>query len=187
MSTYAELSRENPPSKMVVKAVDFCTSKASALDLGAGSLRNSKYLLKEGFAVTAVDKDPFMEEEAAGLNDAKIGTHVCTYGDYDFPESAFDLVVAINSLPFESPAAYPDIFNKMLGSMRSGAVLCMTFFGPSDGWAARPEMTFHSREDIETLCSGLGIISLDEIEEDSKTIKGDAKHWHVFQLIARKP
>ena len=187
MATYAELSRGAPPATIVKQAVNFCTTKNSALDLGAGSLRNAKYLLEEGFEVTAVDKDEITKSEAEKINDPKLTVLTSRYGDFDFQESAYDLIIAINSLPFEIPEAYPALFNKVKASLKPQGILAMTFFGPNDDWAqTKPRMTFHSRADIESLCSDLQIESLEEVEEEATTIQGDPKHWHLFRLIARK-
>lgn len=186
MPNYAQLSRGNPPAKLVIRAADLCPTKGSALDIGAGSLRNAKYLLGQGFSVTAIDLDPVMQEEADTLQDPNLSTQLTSYIDFDFHVSAYDLIIAINSLPFESPANYLGVFERILHSLKPGGVLCMTFFGPNDGWAGNPKMTFHARTDIEDLCKNLTIHVLDEIEEEGKIITGDPKHWHYFRLIAQK-
>lgn len=186
MASYAELSRNNPPSSLVRHAVELCRERDRALDLGAGSLRNTKYLLEQGFEVTAVDKDPILLEEAGKLGAQKLQPVVSTYIDFAFPESEYDVLVAMNSLPFEAPRAYPPLFRNIKKSLKSGGVLCMTFFGTNDDWANNPEMTFHTREDILELCRDLEMVSLEEVEEDTGTIQGTPKHWHLFRLLARR-
>ena len=47
-------------------------------------------------------------------------------------------------------------------------------------------MTFHTRADVEALLEGFEIEHLEEEEDDSVTPRGEAKHWHVFHIVARK-
>jgi tellurite methyltransferase len=48
-------------------------------------------------------------------------------------------------------------------------------------------MSFHSRDEVLTLLRGLEVEHLQEIDEDGTTAVGDAKHWHLFHVVARKP
>lgn len=47
-------------------------------------------------------------------------------------------------------------------------------------------MVFLSKDEIIRLFEKFEIISLEEIEEDGKTALGNTKHWHVFNVIAKK-
>jgi hypothetical protein len=59
-------------------------------------------------------------------------------------------------------------------------------FGIRDTWANDPEMTFHSAEQVAALLAdGFEIEFLDEREEDGNSFSGP-KHWHVFDIVARK-
>jgi tellurite methyltransferase len=70
----------------------------SALDIGAGQGRDSLYLSRQGFAVTAVDIASVGLEQISVL-DKKIKT-VCTdIATYDF-ERNYDLIISINTLHF---------------------------------------------------------------------------------------
>ena len=47
-------------------------------------------------------------------------------------------------------------------------------------------MTFHSRSDVERLLRGWTVLELTEVDGPGKTRLGEDKHWHIFQIIARR-
>jgi len=47
-------------------------------------------------------------------------------------------------------------------------------------------MTFHNRTEVESLLAGFEVERLDEEEDDSVTPRGEAKHWHIFHIVARR-
>jgi hypothetical protein len=47
-------------------------------------------------------------------------------------------------------------------------------------------MTFHTREEAERLFAGFELERFDELDEDGETALGTPKHWHVFNVVARK-
>ena len=53
------------------------------------------------------------------------------------------------------------------------------------GWSV-PDMTFHARNQVEVLLDGLDILRLEETEYDGRAFSGP-KHWHTFDILARKP
>lgn len=184
--TYAELSRGRPPSSLVLRALPYVMERGAALDLGAGSLRNARLLLIEGFRVTAIDKDPILQEVADDINSPQLEVQVTTFSDFEFPKNVYDLVVAINTLPFSAPEEFPALWERLVASLRSGGVLASTFFGPRDAWAEKSTMTFLKKEKVQELLSQFEILEFNEIEEDAHDIQDNAKHWHIFEAIARK-
>jgi len=48
-------------------------------------------------------------------------------------------------------------------------------------------MTFVSRDEALVLLQGLDLEMFDEEEADGVTPRGNAKHWHIFHIVARKP
>ncbi len=47
-------------------------------------------------------------------------------------------------------------------------------------------MTFLSKEQVLELFNKFDIIHFKEIEENGKTGLGKIKHWHIFDVIAKK-
>ncbi len=62
------------------------------------------------------------------------------------------------------------------------------FFGQNDSWAnIKDQMVFLSKEDVMNLFGdSFEIISFNEIEKDGKTGLGKLKHWHIYNVIAKK-
>ena len=47
-------------------------------------------------------------------------------------------------------------------------------------------MSFFTKEDILKMFSTFKIINFKEIEKEEKTVLGNMKHWHIFEIIAQK-
>lgn len=61
------------------------------------------------------------------------------------------------------------------------------FLGLKDSWATkRKEMVFLSKEQVKKLFDEFEIVEFQEKEEDGKTALGRTKHWHTYDVIARK-
>ena len=62
------------------------------------------------------------------------------------------------------------------------------FFGLNDSWTKiKKEMTFLSKEQtLDLFKNSFEIIHFNEIEKDGKTGLGIMKHWHIYNVIAKK-
>ena len=185
---YIDQTKDAPPRPLLIKAVEFVKSKNSALDLGAGALNDTKYLLSKGFKkVVAVDKTNLAEEISKCLPQDRVEYIINSFEEYNFPKNVFDIINAQFSLPFTQPNSFNEVFNKLKGSLKIGGVFSGQLFGIRDDWyKQRANMSFHSREKVEQLLSNMEIIELNEEEKDENPAVGNIKHWHVFHIIARK-
>ena len=101
---YFEQTKNDPPRPLLIKALSFVKERNNVLDLGAGALNDSIYLLGEGFKhVTAVDKEPMALEIAKNLPSDKFEYVIKSFETFEFPKEKFDLINAQCSLPFISP------------------------------------------------------------------------------------
>ena len=158
-----------------------------ALDVGAGAGRDTAYLLRRGWRVTAVDSSPSAADALRRLPGRR-NLHVVVSAIQDFEPAAYDLVNAQFSLPFIPAAKFDDTVERLRNSVRPDGVMAATFFGKRDEWnVPGTEQNFNSRADVERMFSGWDTIELTEVEEDGHTADGSPKHWHVFHLIARRP
>lgn len=66
-----------------------------------------------------------------------------------------------------------------------GGIFAGQLSGIRDSWAADPAMTFHDRRAAAALLDGLQIIRLEETEQDGQAFSGP-KHWHLFDVLARR-
>jgi hypothetical protein len=62
------------------------------------------------------------------------------------------------------------------------------FFGLNDSWVnIKEQMVFLSKEQVlELFMSSFEIVHFNEVERDGKTGLGKMKHWHIYNVIARK-
>lgn len=61
------------------------------------------------------------------------------------------------------------------------------FFGINDSWAkVKENMVFLSKEQILDLLKDFEIIDFQENLYDGKTALGKIKHWHIYDVIAKK-
>jgi SAM-dependent methyltransferase len=159
-----------------------------AIDLGCGDGSETLALLARGWNVVAVDSAP---EAIARLraslqpDDAKrLTTVVGPFHEVDLPDA--DFVYAGLSLPFCAPDEFVDVWRVVAHALRGGGTFAGHFFGPHDSWVSTPDMTFHAREQLETLFAGFDVHLLREQDEDGPAVSGP-KHWHVFHVIATTP
>lgn len=61
------------------------------------------------------------------------------------------------------------------------------FFGYNDSWVnIRKDVFFLNKADVLKLFEGFDMVDFNEIEKDGKTGVGKIKHWHIFEIIAKK-
>lgn len=61
------------------------------------------------------------------------------------------------------------------------------FFGNKDSWVnIKKDVFFMEKEEVLKLFEDFEIISFNEVERDGKTGLGKIKHWHTFEIIAKK-
>ena len=61
------------------------------------------------------------------------------------------------------------------------------FFGVNDSWnMTKRDMSFFSQEQVISLFKDFEIVFFKEFENDGLTGLGKMKHWHVFDVIAKR-
>lgn len=184
---YFEATKDLPPSKLLKEAMTVLNAPTKqALDLGCGAGRDTRYLLEQGFVVTALDSDPAAGEYIMALPHQDNVRFICdSFSNFSFEDYSF--INASYSLPFSDKGSIPSLFTKIKDSLVTGGVFSGQLFGFSDDWNAKDSLlSFHTKEGVEKLLEGTVIIKLSESEYDAKTVAGDIKHWHVFDIIAHK-
>jgi tellurite methyltransferase len=191
---YYELHAAMPHTKSLEIAVnDYCKNGGEALDLGAGNLRDTKFLLEKGFKVRALDPSPDSALLAEELHHPNLIMVPKLIRDYDFPENYFSLINAqgiLFHLPIQRLKA---VISKIKNSLKHEGVFTVELLGLNDDWnKEESEKTFLSKEQLEELLNGFEIIYLDEYERNvtsaASEIAGtnELKHWHKFRIIAIK-
>lgn len=188
-SAYYDGAKGRPPRPTLIRAADAAGPPGFAVDLGCGDGRDTVELLRRGWHVLALDAS---EEGIRRLTsrpdlpiNARLEAKVARIEGTDWP--AADLINASFVLPLIAPDAFPAVWIRIYDRLVPGGRLAGQLYGPSDGWAGRPGLTIHDRAAVERLTSGFEVEFLDETETDQPTARGAPKHWHVFQLVLRKP
>lgn len=161
-----------------------------AVDLGCGSGRDTLELLRRGWNVLAVDGEAKAIELLAAQPDAaaageRLQTLVASYAEARWP--AADLVNASFSLPFSPPPVFAETWERVVASLRPGGRFSGHLFGVRDEWAPAPDITFHTREEVDELIAGFEVESFEEVERDGPGALVAMKRWHGFFLVLRKP
>lgn len=162
---------------------------AFAVDLGCGSGRDTIAMLERGWSVLAVDAAPEAVEALRGRDDlpaaAGLEALVSRHEDLSLPRC--HLVNAGFSLPLCPRESFFDVWSRIVQALRTGGRFSGQFFGERDSWSGDPSMTHLSWPEVETCLCGLDREHVEEEEDDSVTPRGEAKHWHIFHLVVRKP
>lgn len=158
-----------------------------AIDLGCGSGIETTLLLKAGWKVLAIDKEPNaiarIEALKAELPGVDLTIMTSRFEELkSLPSSA--LIHAGLSLPFCEPTYFPILWGMIFPALVPGGVFVGHLFGDRHDWANHPAMSFQSKRAVETLCDGFEIELLRESEGEGGLVP---HHWHRFDLILRKP
>jgi len=182
---YIEKTKNNSPRRLLVRAIELVKNKGCALDIGAGALNDSRYLIEMGFGkVIALDIEE-VPELSKDFDNNIFTFQKIAIEDYDFPNNAFDLINAQFVLPFVSGNEIERVMIDMKKSLHTGGLLVGQFFGPKDSWSNRKDVTVFTKKEVEEFLKGLDIIFFEEEESDKKTPLESEKHWHTFHFIAR--
>jgi len=178
-------TKDRPPWPLLVKAVSLLAHRENALDMGAGAGRDTRYLLEQGFTVTAVDSDPHAMALMADFPQDQLRVEQASFEAFEF--ETYDLINAHFALPFTPKEQFNGVFARVKHALNPGGIFVGQFFGVNDEWNT-PEnrMTFFTREQAKDALKGMKVIEFREEDVDGHVADGSPKHWHVFHIIAQK-
>lgn len=159
-----------------------------AIDLGCGAGKETLALLDGGWRVLAVDSQPDTRDQLLATVPAalaeQLDVELSPFEDLPpLPEAG--LILASYSLPFVHPENFTRLWRMLLGALGPSGVIAVNLFGERDSWAAIPEWNFHTEAEARALFEGLDILTFEIYDADGQSFRGP-KHWHIFDVVARK-
>ena len=168
--------------------MDMKVEAGVCIDLGCGAGRDTVFLIKNGWKVIAIDKEDTEKMIRSSLNEEEQNSleFIKQHFEDNITLQSCNLLVANASLSFCNKENFNELWNKIVNSISKDGYFVGNFFGINDTWANRPNMTFFTKEEVIKLFSSFEIINFKEVEKNGKTALGVEKHWHVFNVIAKK-
>ena len=185
---YYENTKETPPSELLRQALSFVHERGVAMDLGAGGLKDTRFLLDEGFeTVIAVDGQPEVRALAETIQDDRLEVVIELFAQLRLDPDSLDLVNAQFSLPFSGPDDLELVLDRIKRALKSGGVFNGQLFGDRDQWSEVDRgIAFVTEASERELFSDMELLSFREIDEDGRLASGHGNRWHYFDIIARK-
>ncbi|NER79239.1 MAG: class I SAM-dependent methyltransferase [Leptolyngbya sp. SIO1D8] len=196
-SQYYQAVEGRPPRETLVKALNFfeaenphqqSKSRRLAVDLGCGSGRDTVELLRRGWRVIAIDGQAeaiARLRQHPDINRTYLETRVQPFENLTLPPEV-DLINASFCLPFCPVEYFSDLWEAIVTALKPGGRFCGQLFGDRDSWSLYSNLNCHTREQVEELFSPFEFDFFDEEEHPGKTVLGEEKHWHIFQIVARR-
>jgi len=131
----------------IIKDILKYKRSGSVLDLGAGIGRNSFFLAKKGFSVTALDKDTeaiLKLKKLAKKMDLKIKTMQNDLINFQNKQK-YDVIIAINSLHFLKKSQIPKIITKIQSTTKANGLNVISVHTDKNPLGSRPYL-FTSQE-----------------------------------------
>lgn len=185
---YYSNTKNAKPNYTVKRFIELKIKPGNAIEIGCGAGRDTVYLIKNGWKVLAIDN-----EDVESIITNKLSKEELK--QFKFVKQKFEdvelennnLVVANFSLPFCNKNNFKKLWNKIDDSILKDGYFVGNFFGNKDEWKnTKKEMTFLTKKQIIEMFKKFKIIELQEIEKDGLTGLGKMKHWHAFNVIAKK-
>ena len=173
-----------PPRKTLLTALAAFEQPGVAIDLGCGEGRDTIEILRQNWAVLAIDQNPdaiAILRARSIANIDRLATQIASFEKLELPKPV-DLINASFSLPFCSNEDFSCLWIQILNSLGTGGRFCGHLFGERDSWRDRKLINCFTLSQVEALLQPYVI----EIEHPGKTPLGEDRYWHVFHIVARK-
>lgn len=161
----------------------------TAIDLGCGVGKDTAHMVKNNWKVTAIDAEKtaeeFLKKKIPSEKLDQVNFVVSKYEDYLFSEKV-KLINASYALPFCSPKNLGDVMQRITQAISVGGRFAGHFFGPEDSGSKDDSMTFLTKKEVLQFFADSFVIEHFEEKEWDGISGSGAKHWHVFDIIAKK-
>lgn len=167
--------------------IDLQKPEPKAIDLGFGDGAEVLHLLSLGWQVRAIDKEATAVRGLLHRLEPEARQHlrimVSTFTNADLGQA--DFIYAGLSLPYLNPQDFEKVWHKIEAALSPGAYFAGHFFGRSNETSTQA-MTSHSEADLLDLFRGFELILFRELTEEAESALGVLRHWHYFEVFAKK-
>ena len=185
---YYDNTKNAKANYTVRKFIELNVEPGNAVDIGCGAGRDTVCLIKKGWNVLAIDIENVESLITSKLSEKELKQFKFSRQKFEYIElEKNNLIVANFSLSFCNKNNFKKLWDKINDSMLKEGYFVGNFFGVNDEWKkTKVEMTFLSKLQVIELFKGFKIIEFKEVEKDDFTGLGNMKHWHIFNVIAKK-
>lgn len=186
---YHKITDNKPPCKNIIKFIEkYNNLTGNAIDLGCGSGCDTIYLIEHNWNVLSIDStnvENTIRNKLSYEKQNKFNFQIQKFEELHLPKC--DLIISNNSLPFCAKKYFYNMWQEICNSINLNGFFVGNFFGLKDEWnTGSDKRTFLSKEDVIELFKNFDILKFEEIEKNKPTALGNIKHWHTFEIVAKK-
>lgn len=185
---YDNTQSDNPRENVSYFINEIKCKPGNAIELGCGAGNDTVYLIKNNWDVCAIDREDVEERITNRLNKQELERF--SFKRQEFEKLKLEkssLIVANYCLPFCNKNEFKELWDKIKESILQNGYFVGNFFGVNDSWnGMKDQMVFLSKSQVMELFYDFDVVRFKEIEKDGLTGLGMMKHWHIFDVIAKK-
>lgn len=126
---FYENTKNAMPHDNIKKFIEMKIKNGNAIDLGCGAGRDTIFLIKNNWNVTAIDKEDTKNIIEASLNEEELKKFKFICQNFENIQlEKNDLIISNFSIPFCNKNYFNDFWNKIVNSLNNGRILCRKFF-----------------------------------------------------------
>lgn len=126
---FYENTKNAMPHENVKRLIEIENKKGNAIDLGCGAGRNTVFLIKNNWNVTAIDREDTRNIIESNLNIEELKRFKFICQDFkNIKLDKNDLIVSNFSLPFCNKKIFNEFWNKIIDSINTNRIFCWKFF-----------------------------------------------------------
>ena len=126
---FYENTKNAKPHDNVKRFIEIEKKRSNAIDLGCGAGRDTIYLLKNNWNVTAIDREDTKSIIESKLNTEELEKFKFICQDFEnIKLNKSDLIVSNFSIPFCNKNYFNEFWNKIVYSINKGRIFCWKFF-----------------------------------------------------------
>ena len=125
---FYENTKNAMPHDNIKKLIEIENKKGNATDLGCGAGRDTVFLIKNNWKVTAIDREDTRSKIESRLNTEELKGFKFIRQDFEnIKLDKSDLIVSNFSIPFCNKKYFNEIWSKIVNSINNGRIFCWKF------------------------------------------------------------